>query len=290
MQNSSLSVHEPRIRGFQRIFAVRSVSLRLFLNANAFNKWLQNLWASMNMHVNSHCELKRKLANEINVMSDTKVKKTISFRLDPTDQSAYQALIEGADLSVSEDIRLLVSQTLEAADKVQMADFNVSFEFRWEPVKPHFPELKGHVKVQVTPPAGMTDEKLHRLVFHIPEFHEKTQGWDYEREPFRIDSAYFHRVTDRKHIHTSSKIQRGVMSFHLLERCWVISVFDYGSNLSNLELEERIRTAVTDHIRNTVVCHEIGHLPESRILSVELHEEMTRLWNEQGGLTNLAKW
>lgn len=116
------------------------------------------------------------------------------------------------------------------------------------------------------------------LIFFIPEF------WDDSgsglRETFRIDSAYFHRVTAEPHHRTSAKTSRSVLSFHLLKSRWRAAIFDYGSGYKADELEDRIQSAVTSHFTQTIRLYLINHLPASRILPEELFNEIMSLHDE----------
>lgn len=215
-------------------------------------------------------------------MSESKVKKSISIRLDPRDHIRYQSMVEGAGLSLSDDIRMLVRRTLDEADEFSLDGFEVNCSFKWKKPEDAFPEHVGNLLVNVTPSQDLTDETLLRLVFVIPEFWTEglIEGSLYPRELFRIDSAYFHRVTSTEHTRTSSKTTRNVLSFHLLKNSWRAAIFDYGSNISQQQLQSQIQEAVTRHITNTIKCYLIGHLPSSRVLPKELYEEMVGVWDE----------
>lgn len=211
-------------------------------------------------------------------MAESKVKKAISVRFDPAEYANYSAMVEGAGLAVSDGLRQLVTEKLRQADEADMGKFRVTCDFLWKTPDVAFPEHIGNMLVSVKPPQGLSVELLQRLVFVIPEFWEESnQGLV---ESFRIDSAYFHRVTEEGYQRTSAKTSRNVTSFHLLKSRWRAAVFDYGSGCSVEELEGRIRSAVTSHFTQTIRCYLIGHLPESRILPEELYSEMMSFRDE----------
>lgn len=215
-------------------------------------------------------------------MNESKVKKPISVRLDPGDHVKYQSMIEGAGLSLSDDIRMLVRKTLDDAQNISLEDFDVSCSFKWKTPEDAFPEHVGNLLVNVTPPQDLANETLQRLVFVIPEFWTDVLigGKPFPREHFRIDSAYFHRVTSTEHAKVSTKATRNVLSFHLLRNCWCAAIFDYGSNLSQQQLQVQIEEAVTRHITSTIKCYLIGHLPSTRELPVALYKEMVSTVDE----------
>lgn len=211
-------------------------------------------------------------------MSESKVKKAISVRFDPVEYANYSAMVESAGVAVSDGLRYLVSEKLQQADAVDMKKFHISFDFRWKKPDVAFPEHIGNMLVTVTPPQELSVDFLQRLIFIIPEF------WDDSgsglMEMFRVDSAYFHRVTADAFHRTSAKASRNVLSFHLLKSRWRAAIFDYGSGYKAEELEDRIRSAVTSHFTQTIRCYLIDHLPESRILPEELFNEMMSFRDE----------
>lgn len=211
-------------------------------------------------------------------MSESKVKKAISVRFDPVEYANYSAMVETAGVAVSDGLRYLVSEKLQQADAVDMKKFHISFDFRWKKPDVAFPEHIGNMLVTVTPPQELSVDFLQRLIFIIPEF------WDDSgsglMEMFRVDSAYFHRVTADAFHRTSAKASRNVLSFHLLKSRWRAAIFDYGSGYKAEELEDRIRSAVTSHFTQTIRCYLIDHLPESRILPEELFNEMMSFRDE----------
>jgi hypothetical protein len=212
------------------------------------------------------------------VLSESKVKKAISVRFDPADYASYSALVETAGLSVSDGLRQLVADKLRDAEKADMKGFNVDIEFLWKKPDAAFPEHVGNLLVKVSPPKGVPAELLQRLVFVIPEFW--TDTGKSATEPFRIDSAYFHRVDQEPYLRTSNRTTRNVVSFHLIQSSWRAAVFDYGSGLETNEMGSRIATAITDHITQTIRCYLIGHLPRARILSPEHRKEMMEVYDE----------
>jgi len=213
-------------------------------------------------------------------VSESKVKKAISVRFDPVEYANYSAMVENAGVAVSDGLRYLVTEKLRQADAADMKKFDISVDFRWKEPDFAFPEHIGNMLVTVTPPDGLSVDLLQRLVFIIPEFWEDSGSGSGLRETFRIDSAYFHRVTTDAHYRTSTKASRNVMSFHLLKSRWRAAIFDYGSGHKEKELEERIRLAVTSHFTQTIRCYLIDHLPESRILPEELFNDMMSFRDE----------
>jgi hypothetical protein len=205
-------------------------------------------------------------------VAESKVKKAISVRFDPVDYANYSAMVEGAGLGVSDGLRQLMAEKLRQAEQADMSEFRITCDFRWKTPDVAFPEHIGNMLVSVTPPKGLSAELLQRLVFVIPEFWDEIN--QVSQELFRIDSAYFHRVTEEGYFRVSAKTSRNVMSFHLLKSRWRAAVFDYGSKHTVEELEARIRAEITTRFTQTILCYLIGHLPESRILTQELYNEM----------------
>lgn len=211
-------------------------------------------------------------------MSESKVKKAISVRFDPVEYANYSDIVEGAGVSVSDGLRYLVTEKLQQAEGADMEKFHISFDFRWKERDVIFPEHIGSMLVTVTPPCELPVDFLQRLIFFIPEFWEDSGSG--LRETFRIDSAYFHRVTAELHHRTSAKTSRSVLSFHLLKSRWRAAIFDYGSGYKAEELEDRIQSAVTSHFTQTIRLYLINHLPASRILPEELFNEIMSLHDE----------
>ncbi|MHC8378393.1 hypothetical protein ACYZT3_21035 [Pseudomonas sp. MDT1-16] len=235
-------------------------------------------WKNYNRLAN-YCHLFLKVyADEgVNVV-ESKVKKAISVRFDPAEYAHYSAMVEDAGLAVSDGLRFLMTEKLRQANEADMGKFRIKCDFRWKTPDVAFPEHVGNMLVSVKPPQGLSVDLLQRLVFVIPEFWEESiHGWV---ESFRIDSAYFHRVTEEGYVRTSAKTSRNVTSFHLLKSRWRAAVFDYGSGYTVEELEGRIQAAVTSHFTQTIRCYLIGHLPESRVLPEELYNEMMSFRDE----------
>ncbi len=221
-------------------------------------------------------------------MSESKVKKAISVRFDPIQYANYSAMVEGAGIGVSDGLRQLVAEKLRQADEADLGEFRITCDFRWKTPDVAFPEHIGNMLVSVTPPIGLSVELLQRLVFVIPEFWEEiNQG---SQELFRIDSAYFHRVTEDGFFRVSTKTSRNVTSFHLINSRWRAAVFDYGSRYTVEELEAQIRAQITTRFTQTILCYLIGHLPESRILPQELYNEMMSLRDENDLEQMMALW
>lgn len=136
-------------------------------------------------------------------------------------------------------------------------------------------DLTGHLQVDVTPLRGLSQQDLQRIVFVIPEFWTATDDKVHEREHFRIDSAYFHRVTAGAHAVYSERLpRRNVMSFHLVNCRWQASIFDYDTKLSQAEMELEIERHLVGHINDSVNLYQQEKLESSRILPLELSKTM----------------
>lgn len=156
---------------------------------------------------------------------------------------------------------------------------SVRCRFRWMDTVDR--ALAGHLQVDVTALPGFSESDLQRIVFVIPEFWTSSDSTDPaspEREHFRIDSGHFHRVTSNAHAVESERTRRYVLSFHLLNSRWQASIFDYGTNLSRVEMEIEIKRAVERQITETVRLYQEGKLDNSRVLSLEEHREMAALF------------
>lgn len=164
---------------------------------------------------------------------------------------------------------------------------NVRCRFRWKDSTHR--DLAGHLQVEVTPLRGLSQQDLERIVFVIPEFWTGQDSTLLDREHFRVDSAYFHRVTDAEHAVYSQRVRRYVLSFHLLNSRWQASIFDYGTTLSHSEMELEIESALVAHINATVRSYQEGELEKTRVLSPDLHENMSELmsFSEQQAATLL---
>ncbi|CAE6844034.1 hypothetical protein R69658_06857 [Paraburkholderia aspalathi] len=197
-------------------------------------------------------------------MNETaKLGKAISVRLPQKDQEEYTELIERAGLTVSESVRSLVQQVLASCRALDLSSMEVRCEFHWRTPDPdhQFPEHVGDLRVTVSPPAGLAEADLARLVFVIPEFFTD-QG-----EPFRIDSFHFHRVSTPRIEISSTRIRRNVLSFRVIEGVWRAGIFDYGTATDRAAMEERIRQDVSTHIARSIACFLLGQLPETRLLT-----------------------
>lgn len=155
---------------------------------------------------------------------------------------------------------------------------SVKCVFKWhEKRHPNFWERAGHLQVRVTPLAGFPETALQRIVFQMPEFWTEVSASGYPYEHFRIDSAYFHRVTDSGYLRDSQHTRRNVLSFHLLDSQWHATIFDYGTKLSQKEMEREIECALTAHIEKTVSEYQSNMLGGFRVLPKDLHEEMVSI-------------
>ncbi|RON69691.1 hypothetical protein [Pseudomonas fluorescens] len=161
--------------------------------------------------------------------------------------------------------------------KVRLSDL-VKCEIKWNEFRPAFPERVGDLFVTVTPSQLIPENVLQRLVFFCPEFWIDSETGSYEREHFRIDSAYFNRVTGIEYLKESTKVKRGVLSFHLLKNHWRASIFDYGTKLSRDEMAVQIKRAVIDQITDTLERYLSEDLEPARIISQENHAHMVDVW------------
>lgn len=196
---------------------------------------------------------------------ESKSKRGISVRLDQGTLATYEKLVVSAGLNLSESIRSLVVAVADAHKALDLTGLVVKCSFSPKIVQEidNFPEHIGGLLVEVTPPAGISIERLNELVFIIPEF------WRKFSEPFRIDSAHFHRVADNKKYVGSDRTKRNVLSFRLIDGKWRAGVFAYASELNQAEVVEEIRQALVDHITATVSCYLTGLLPETRRLTTK---------------------
>ena len=198
-------------------------------------------------------------------MNEPKPKKGVSIRLDDTTLSLYEELMGDAAVTVSEGIRDAVQRAIKAQQDVDLTGLNVVVEFTAKETSKidHFPELVGSLVLAVTPPNGLTLEDLDRLVFITPEF---LRGHE---EPFRIDSANFHRVVKNKRHVVSERVNRHVLSVRLMEGKWRAGVFLYSARWDLNAAVEEIRVALIKHVTSTVRCFLCGQLPASRHLTDE---------------------
>lgn len=152
---------------------------------------------------------------------------------------------------------------------------DVKCSFKWYAERSHyFWERVGHLQVQVTPLLGFSEEVLQRLVFEIPEFWIGSEAAGDRAEHFRIDSAYFHRVTNADYFRESQHTRRNVLSFHLVDNQWHATIFDYGTKLTQKEMEGEIQEALTAHIQKIARDHHSDALDDFRVLPEDIHEEM----------------
>jgi hypothetical protein len=152
---------------------------------------------------------------------------------------------------------------------------SVKCSFKWYAERSHyFWERVGRLQVQVTPMLGFSEEVLQRLVFEIPEFWIGSEAAGDRAEHFRIDSAYFHRVTSADYFRESPNTRRSVVSFHLVDSQWHATIFDYGTKLTQKEMEGQIQDALTAHIQKVARDHHNNALDDFGVLPNDLHEEM----------------
>ncbi|MDC7817491.1 MULTISPECIES: hypothetical protein [Pseudomonas] len=151
----------------------------------------------------------------------------------------------------------------------------VNCSFKWYAERSrYFWERVGRLQIRVTPLLGVSEEVLQRLVFEIPEFWIGSESAGDRNEHFRIDSAYFHRVTSAGYFRESQHKKRSVLSFHLVDSQWHATIFDYGTKLTQEEMEGEIRNALTAHIKKIVKDHHNSTLDDYRVLPEDIHEEM----------------
>ncbi|VVM45720.1 hypothetical protein PS619_00522 [Pseudomonas fluorescens] len=150
--------------------------------------------------------------------------------------------------------------------------------FKWYPTRSHyFWERVGHLQIQATPLLGFSEEALQRIVFEMPEFWTGSESSGDLKEHFRIDSAYFHRVTSAGYAKDSKRTRRNVISFHLVENQWHATIFDYGTKLNQKEMEREIEGAITAHIQKFASDYQCNVLGAFRVLPKDLHEDMVRI-------------
>ncbi|WKC46135.1 hypothetical protein [Pseudomonas veronii] len=152
---------------------------------------------------------------------------------------------------------------------------DVTCSFKWYAERSrYFRERVGHLQVKVTPMLGFSEEVLQRLVFEIPEFWIGSEDAGDRAEHFRIDSAYFHRVTSADYFRESQHTRRSVLSFHLVDSQWHATIFDYGTKLTQKEMEGEIQDALIAHVQKVARDHYTNVLDDFRVLPKDLHEEM----------------
>lgn len=151
----------------------------------------------------------------------------------------------------------------------------VKCSFKWYAERSrYFWERIGHLQVQVTPLLGFPEDVLQRLVFEIPEFWIGSEAAGDRVEHFRIDSAYFHRVTNVDYFRESQHTRRNVLSFHLVDNQWHATIFDYGTKLTQKEMEGQIQGALAAHIQKVARDHRSNARDDFRVLPEDVHEEM----------------
>jgi len=165
-----------------------------------------------------------------------------------------------------------------AAKAASNPPVNIEFMFKWyDERRPAFWERVGHLQVRVTPVAGFPETSLQRIVFQMPEFWTEVSASGHSHEHFRIDSAYFHRVTNSGYHRDSQRVQRNVLSFHLLDSQWHATIFDYGTKLSQKEMEREIESALKAHFEKTISEYQCNMLGAFRVLPKDVHEEMASM-------------
>ncbi|WP_146096123.1 hypothetical protein [Xanthomonas arboricola] len=194
-------------------------------------------------------------------MESKTTKRALSIRL-PTDlMTRYSALIEGAGLTVSENVRTYVQTLMEKDTELEKDKFKVKVSINWRDLKPGdpYPESIGAVMVEVFPPTGMTIEQLDSLIFSLPEF------MDGNHEPYRIDSYYFHRIASSRSFIESGLRKRNVISFSMMGGRWHGGIFRYEDSIPLNVIASEVAGALGKGIRATIRCAQLGILPEQRI-------------------------
>jgi hypothetical protein len=204
---------------------------------------------------------------------DTTPMRGISLRVDESKLSQFEITMKEAGLTVSEALRFYMDHSLAAISGTDLE--GLRFETRFTPKLraegvDRFPELVGSLIMKVTPPPSLSNERLHQLIFIIPEFSKDND------EPFRVDSAYFQRVAAGGKYIESETTKRNVLSFRLIEGMWRASVFNY-SSAEIKEIESVVVEAIKTHITRTIQLDLAGQLPLYRYLSLEEVSEMNEI-------------
>lgn len=199
----------------------------------------------------------------------------VSLRLDPERLSLFEKAMSAAGLGTAEATRQAMDNVVAAFEQVDVSDLRVEWEFTPKPTIPPqkpFPELLGHLRLRVTPPAAMSIDRLHQLVFVLPEFFNETG-----REEFRVDNAHFHRIASHQKLVDSKKTRsRAVLSFRLIQGQWAGSLFDYGT-AGEEHIKKRVVESMIANISATIKCDLIKQLPASRILSASEVDELNEI-------------
>jgi len=186
-----------------------------------------------------------------------------SYRIEECLTNPLYELCSSTNLSPTDLIKHFLIEFNNKKDSINLKGLNIDVTFKSQSANPNpYDEYAGAFSVKVTPPQLMTQEQLDSLVFIIPEFiTDRT-------EPYRIDSFYYQRVSNKRVHHESSKVTRNVLSFRLVKSRWNAGVFNYSaSNITNMI--EVIEKAIKTHIENTIICYLLGYLPDSRILTTD---------------------
>ncbi|MBK0056971.1 hypothetical protein [Stenotrophomonas sp. S39] len=196
-------------------------------------------------------------------MNNATQKRALSVRLPPDLMGAYAGLIEGAGLTLSENIRAHVQSLVERANALSNDGLKVDISFNWRKLGSGdpFPESVGAVMARVTLPATVSDDQLSRMIFAIPEFFVG------DHEPYRIDSYYYHRVAGATNFIESSRKRREVLSYSMMEGRWHGGVYRYDDGVSLHDLASEIEEKLRNDITATIRCMQLGLLPEQRFLT-----------------------
>lgn len=190
----------------------------------------------------------------------------VSLRIDSDELAKFETIMDSAGLFNAEAIRHLVGRAIADHDKADMSGFHITAEFKPKPASnTKFHELLGNLSLTVNPPDALGAAQLHRLIFILPEFIDKTT----KVERHRVDNAHFHRVVENnKHV-ASKKRSRAVLSFRLIKGHWSGSLFDYSDSADVGKVVEEVVRKMKEYIATTIRCELAGQLPANRHLTAD---------------------
>lgn len=198
-------------------------------------------------------------------MISENTRRALSVRLPPALMESYSNLIEGAGLKISENIRCHVQKLTDLAAALEAEPVGVDIKFQWRSqLNNPYPESVGALSVAISPPAGMTQNDVDRIIFVSPEFFGERGS-----EPFRVDSYYYHRVANSMNLVDSSRVNRHVLSFVTIEGRWHAGVYRYNDSLTLSDLAKAVEAAVVKQITSTIRCFQLGLLPNKRLLDAD---------------------
>lgn len=146
-----------------------------------------------------------------------------------------------------------------------LTGLEVKLRFYWRTaLRRQLPGYIGAVRVSVNPPSGLSEGKLDRLVFKVPELYEDGQ------EVLRVDSFHYHRVVAPGVAIPSTSVDRNVLSFRLIQGAWRAGIFEFpGHYFKRNEIERRVRYSVITQIEEVIDRCVNSELPENRCLSIQ---------------------